>query len=197
MPAKSKKQEKFMQAVANNPKFAQKVGVPQSVGKEFTKVKKYKPGGKVITPEKEKARIKELAKQDRYKKILERDIKIFGPNEESKPVKKAAGGLAKAAVKAVKKFLPKKKETNPFRSTVGDSYADRAKKQVEIEEFIRRDNSIYKTKKAKEEALKTLSERMKRERKETLNKKMGMKKGGMVKRGDGCAIKGKTKGRMV
>ena len=186
-----------MQAVANNPKFAKKVGVPQSVGKEFTKVKKYKPGGKVITPEKEKARIKELAKQDRYKKILERDIKIFGPNEESKPVKKAAGGLAKAAVKAVKKFLPKKKETNPFKSTVGDSYADRAKKQGEIEQFILKDKSIYKTKKDKDEALKTLSERMKRERKETLNKKMGMKKGGMVKRGDGCAIKGKTKGRMV
>lgn len=37
MPAKTKKQERFMQAVANNPKFAKKVGVPQSVGKEFTK----------------------------------------------------------------------------------------------------------------------------------------------------------------
>ena len=35
MPAKSKKQERFMQAVANNPKFAKKVGVPQSVGEEF------------------------------------------------------------------------------------------------------------------------------------------------------------------
>ena len=37
MPAKSAKQEKFMQAVANNPKFAKKVGVPVTVGKEFTK----------------------------------------------------------------------------------------------------------------------------------------------------------------
>jgi hypothetical protein len=36
MPAKSAKQEKFMQAVANNPSFAKKVGVPQSVGREFT-----------------------------------------------------------------------------------------------------------------------------------------------------------------
>jgi hypothetical protein len=33
----SKKQERFMQAVAHNPKFAKKAGVPQSVGKEFTK----------------------------------------------------------------------------------------------------------------------------------------------------------------
>lgn len=37
MPAKSAKQEKLMRAVAENPKFAKKVGVPQSVGKEFTK----------------------------------------------------------------------------------------------------------------------------------------------------------------
>jgi hypothetical protein len=42
VPAKSKKQERFMQAVANNPKFAKKVGVPTKVGKEFTKKPKSK-----------------------------------------------------------------------------------------------------------------------------------------------------------
>lgn len=35
MPSKSAKQERFMRAVANSPKFAKKVGVPQRVGKEF------------------------------------------------------------------------------------------------------------------------------------------------------------------
>jgi len=48
MPAVSKKQERFMQAVANNPKFAKKVGVPTSVGREFTKgkdMKKMEAGG--------------------------------------------------------------------------------------------------------------------------------------------------------
>ena len=44
MPTVSKKQEKFMQAVANNPKFAKKVDVPQSVGQEFT-MKKMNMGG--------------------------------------------------------------------------------------------------------------------------------------------------------
>ena len=39
MPTVSKKKEKFMQAVANNPKFAKKVGVNQSTGREFTKEK--------------------------------------------------------------------------------------------------------------------------------------------------------------
>lgn len=48
MPAKSKKQQKFMAAVANNPKFAKKVGVSQSVGEEFMKAKKYQMGGRAM-----------------------------------------------------------------------------------------------------------------------------------------------------
>ena len=35
MPAKSVKQKRLMQAVANNPEFAKEVGIPQSVGKEY------------------------------------------------------------------------------------------------------------------------------------------------------------------
>ena len=35
MPSTSDKQKRLMAAVANNPKFAKKVGIPQSVGKEF------------------------------------------------------------------------------------------------------------------------------------------------------------------
>ena len=48
MPSTSKKQHNFMAAVANNPSFAKKVGVPQSVGKEFSnadKSRKFKEGG--------------------------------------------------------------------------------------------------------------------------------------------------------
>lgn len=37
MPSVSKKQERFMQAVAHSPSFAKKAGIPQSVGREFTK----------------------------------------------------------------------------------------------------------------------------------------------------------------
>ena len=40
MPAVSKKQKKFMDAVAHNPAFAKKVGVPKSVGKDFSKASK-------------------------------------------------------------------------------------------------------------------------------------------------------------
>jgi hypothetical protein len=43
MPSTSKKQHNFMAAVANNPKFAKKAGVPKSVGEEFMKADKKKP----------------------------------------------------------------------------------------------------------------------------------------------------------
>ena len=48
MPSSSKKQHNFMAAVAKNPAFAKKVGVPQSVGKEFNqadKGRKFSKGG--------------------------------------------------------------------------------------------------------------------------------------------------------
>jgi hypothetical protein len=48
MPSTSKKQHNFMAAVAKNPAFAKKVGVPASVGQEFLtadKGKKFREGG--------------------------------------------------------------------------------------------------------------------------------------------------------
>jgi hypothetical protein len=48
MPSYSKKQHNFMEAVAHNPAFAKKAGVPQSVGKDFSeadKGKTFKQGG--------------------------------------------------------------------------------------------------------------------------------------------------------
>jgi hypothetical protein len=40
MPSTSKKQHNFMEAVAHNPSFAKKAGVPQSVGKDFSEADK-------------------------------------------------------------------------------------------------------------------------------------------------------------
>ena len=52
MPTKSKAQQRMMRAVAHSPKFAKKVKIPVSVGKEFMAEDKkegirYKKGGKV------------------------------------------------------------------------------------------------------------------------------------------------------
>ena len=48
MPSVSKKQHNFMAAVAKNPAFAKKAGVPASVGRDFLnadKGRKFKEGG--------------------------------------------------------------------------------------------------------------------------------------------------------
>lgn len=50
MPSTSGKQHRFMAAVASNPKFAKKAGVPQSVGEEFLKAdkgRKFAGGGEM------------------------------------------------------------------------------------------------------------------------------------------------------
>ena len=58
MPSVSKKQHNFMAAVANSPAFAKKVGVPQSVGKEFStadKGRKFSKGGDTMATAKKVA----------------------------------------------------------------------------------------------------------------------------------------------
>jgi len=48
MPSKTASQHRLMEAVAHNPAFAKKVGIPQKVGKEFAKAdegKQFKEGG--------------------------------------------------------------------------------------------------------------------------------------------------------
>ena len=85
MPAVSAKQEKFMQAVANNPKFAKKVGVSQSVGREFTK----KDGGQM---KESKAMMKKevsfMKKKGAPKSMLKHEMKEAGMK------KMKSGGLA-------------------------------------------------------------------------------------------------------
>lgn len=58
MPSTSKKQHNFMAAVAHNPAFAKKAGVPQSVGKDFTqadKGRKFTKGGDTMATKDMKA----------------------------------------------------------------------------------------------------------------------------------------------
>ena len=111
MPAVSDKQERFMQAVAHNQKFAKKVGVPQSVGKEFTK----KEGGQV--KESKGMMKKELSfmkKKGAPKSMIKHEAAEMGAMKKGGKVKKyAAGGLAaghRAADGIAKKGKTKGKE---------------------------------------------------------------------------------------
>jgi len=56
MPSSSKKQHNFMEAIAHSPSFAKKVGVSQSVGKDFStadKGRKFSKGGDMKSDMKE------------------------------------------------------------------------------------------------------------------------------------------------
>ena len=75
-----------MQAVANNPKFAKKVGVPQSVGREFTK----KEGGEMAKESKEmmKKEVEFMKKKGAPKSMVTHEMKEAGMK------KMKSGGLA-------------------------------------------------------------------------------------------------------
>jgi hypothetical protein len=66
MPSTSKKQHNFMSAVAHNPAFAKKVGVSQSVGKDFNtadKGKTFREGGAMKDMKMDKAQDKAMVKK--------------------------------------------------------------------------------------------------------------------------------------
>ena len=96
MPSVSKKQHNFMAAVANNPAFAKKAGVPQSVGKEFNeadKGRKFSKGGDMKH---------EDVKMD--KKMMQKAVnKHEGRLHKGSPMTKLAkGGMAPSKMGAVK-----------------------------------------------------------------------------------------------
>lgn len=86
MPSVSKKQHNLMAAVANNPAFAKKVGIPTKVGKEFLtadKGKKFKEGGTM--------KHSDIAKdKPMMKKVASEAVK----GHEKRMHKMAGGGLA-------------------------------------------------------------------------------------------------------
>ena len=100
MPSTSKKQHNFMAAVAHNPAFAKKAGVPQSVGKEFNqadKGRKFSKGGDMKH---------EDVKMD--KKMMQKAVnKHEGRLHKGQPMTKLAkGGMAPSKMGAVKTAAP-------------------------------------------------------------------------------------------
>ena len=77
MPAKSAKQQRFMAAVANNPKFAKKVGVPQNIGEEFMMKKGYKAGGMPMVRGKDGKMVPEFAADGKGKMMAGGKVKKY------------------------------------------------------------------------------------------------------------------------
>jgi len=91
MPSTSKKQHNFMAAVANNPAFAKKVGVPQSVGQDFNKAdkgRKFSKGGDTMASKMNAGFMAMIAKK-----------KGEGPSAMGKPVMKKGMDMAKDGMK--------------------------------------------------------------------------------------------------
>jgi hypothetical protein len=103
MPTVSKKQEKFMQAVAHNPAFAKKVGVPVKVGKEFTK-----SGGGEMKESKAmmKKEVSFMKKKGAPKAMVKHEMAEAGMKYGGKVKKMAAGGMAASKMGAVKTAAP-------------------------------------------------------------------------------------------
>ena len=109
MPSTSKKQHNFMNAVAHSPAFAKKVGVPQSVGKDFStadKNRKFKEGGDTMANTSRMNRLEELGRVNAEKastakgkrNLMDEKKRIVGE------MKMAKGGMTKMG--AVKTAAP-------------------------------------------------------------------------------------------
>ena len=114
MPSVSKKQHNLMAAVAHNPAFAKKVGIPQSVGKEFSeadKGKKFAGGGmakKLFGGKETYAEELKEAKAIKSGRITPQQYARGEQKEEAgmKMKKMAGGGIAASKMGAVKTAAP-------------------------------------------------------------------------------------------
>ena len=99
MPSKSKKQHNLMTAVAHNPAFAKKVGIPVSVGKDFStadKGKKFGSGGRA-----DLQKINEPKTKHGQQAILKKGENIMATTK-----KMSKGGMSSSAMGKVKTAAP-------------------------------------------------------------------------------------------
>ena len=97
MPSTSKRQHNFMAAVANNPAFAKKAGVPTSVGKEFVKAdkgRKFSEGGDMKeSKQMMKKEVGFMKKAGAPKSMIKHEMAEAGMKRGGGVKKMAGGGL--------------------------------------------------------------------------------------------------------
>jgi hypothetical protein len=196
MPSTSKKQHNFMAAIAHNPAFAKKVGVPQSVGKDFNnadKGKKFKGGGMAKSDSKEDTKMDKAQDKAMIKKAFSMHDKQEHKGEHTNLSKLKKGGMA------MKKMAGggAAKETMGLRTMAKDVEAG-SNKLTKFGESAVQKRGHTKGKNLGDSG-------------KTVSVMGGMKSGGMCgggkamkkmagggmasKRADGIASKGKTKGK--
>jgi len=99
MPSVSKKQHNLMAAVAHNPAFAKKVGIPQSVGMDFNKADKgktFKGGGMAKSDMKEDTKMDKAQDTAMIKKAFKQHDMQEHKGGKGTTLKLAKGGSASA-----------------------------------------------------------------------------------------------------
>ena len=176
MPSTSKKQHNFMAAIAHNPAFAKRVGVSQSVGKDFNnadKGKKFAVGGGV------RVDLQKISK----KKTDHGQSTLFNKGGAMKPVDmKKNPGMAKLPT-AVRNKMGYMKKGGMASDAKEDTKMDKKQDKAIIKKaFAMHDKQEHKGGKGTD-----------------LSK---LKKGGMacapkkMAKGGGIESKGKTRGKM-
>lgn len=175
MPSSSKKQHNFMAAIAKNPKFAKKVGVPASVGEEYMKAdkgRKFKEGGAM-----------DLAQDKKMvKKAVGMHEKQLHGGKKSNLTKLRSGGSCKgyaeggSILQDLKDKVMGTKEQN-----------EKAKKEM-AEQDAKSPDTVQAKVNRMIDKIKPVEKKK--------GGSVGYKSGGKV-RGCGMATKGLTKGRMV
>jgi len=153
VPSTSEKQAKLMAAVAHNPAFAKKVGIPQSVGEEFNKADKGRKSG----------RGGDMGKKDMsFDEKVEADNKVKEKDAEERARKYRTDAMMEKGMKKGGK-VPKGMHRMPDGKMMKDSEHKKPKKPTKPKKMMGGGTMKYAH-------------------------------GGSV---DGCAIRGKTRGRMV
>jgi hypothetical protein len=173
MPSTSKKQHNFMAAVANNPEFAKKTGVPKSVGKEFMDADKgrtFRVGG-ARTSSKEGINKQKTNRGDRQLPMAMLN-KYIGHKE---------GGMMKAVDS--KKNPGLAKLPTEVRNKMGYAKNGGMMKHSDMA----KDMPMMK-KVAKKEV---------KSHEKSMHKMASGGKTSQLSKANGCAVKGKTKGTMI
>ena len=174
MPSTSKKQHNLMAAVAHSPSFAKKVGIPQSVGKDFSEADKGRKFGRGGVPQ---AIGKKNTRHGKYDLPFSSLGKYAGL---------AKGGDVKKEMKAAAIFAKageKKLAAHERREAAG--------KEKDTPAIAKKEMAVLKRSKAPKDVM---------DYETSEHAEMGMKKGGKVKkyaRGGGIESRGKTRGTVV
>jgi hypothetical protein len=182
MPSVSKKQHNLMALVANDPKAAKRLGIKQSVGKDFMsadKGKKFKGGGMAKSDMKEDTKMDMAQDKAMIKKAMKQHDMQEHKGGKGTKLSLKKGGVAKTVTKEMEYDYKTGKKSFAGTTAQKDAHAEKEGKIV-----------------AKHAAY---------------DKSMGMKKGGMTKgcgyasggkvsqlaKANGIAKKGKSRGTLI